>query len=152
MISLPVDWKVILIGIAALAIGIYVWHCESSKTELAQVAAIGRAANAENAKRALRDQQAKERADENHERRLARLRADVQRLRNASPSALPTATASPTSAADACYVRAELDAALRSYRERVAEGRARLRELAAECGAIAEGLDEAKNWAQRPAQ
>lgn len=152
MISLPVDWKVIVVGLAVVAIGGYIWHCESSKTELAQVAAVGRAANEENAKRALRDQTAKERSDEEHDRRLARLRADVQRLRNTRASALPTATALTGSAVDACYSRSELDAALRSYRERVAESRGRLRELAAECGASIEGLEAAKNWAQRPAQ
>src|SRR5687768_1846099 len=76
--KVPVTW--IIVGVAALAAGGYIWHCERTKNLWAEAQAIAQRQNAENAKQAHRDLLNKERSDENYQRNLARLRADVKRL------------------------------------------------------------------------
>lgn len=142
------NWKLILIGIVAVAVGAYIWHCESVKEDWAKAKAIGRQQEAENARQALRDLTRKERSDENYERNIARLNNDVARLRNTSTSNLPTAAPGSASAERVTLDRAELGTALRSYREEVARGREEIRGLIGEGAKAVEGLDEAKRWAK----
>jgi len=134
------NWRVIALGVALLAVGGYVWSCERAKANLAEAHAIAERQAVENAKQALRDIKAKERADENYERRLARLTIDVRRLRDASASLLPAAAPGSADPERACFERAELDAALRAF----ATGAAG---LIGEGAAAIEGLDSAKEWA-----
>ena len=143
MIPIPfllANWKLIAIGLLAAAVGAYVWHCERAKDRLAASIAIAEQQAVQNAKQALRDLKNKERSDENLQRNLGRLRADVVRLRNASASVLPAA---PTGAGDpqrACFDRAQLDDALRRFAGGAAE-------LVGEGAAAVEGLDSLKDWA-----
>lgn len=143
MIPIPfllANWKLIAIGLLAAAVGMYVWHCERAKDKLAQSIAIAEQQAVENAKQAMRDLKNKERADENYQRNITRLRADVKRLRNASASLVPPAPAGSPSPERACFDRADLDAAIRGYREGILG-------LLEEGGAAIEGLDEARRWA-----
>lgn len=143
--TIPPAW--IVSGLVVVAAAAYAIHCESAKAALAETAALGRAQDEANAKKSLRDMKAKERSDENHQRNLSRLAADVKRLRDDRPSLLPTASTAPAGAVRACYDRAEFDSALREYRDEVARGRAETRELIGEGAKAIEGLDTAKVWA-----
>ena len=134
------NWRLIAAGIVAAVVGGYVLHCESSKKRLAQSIAIAEEQQRANAKQALRDIKNKERSDENYQRNLARLAADVKRLRDSSPVFVPSAGSSPGGVERACFDRAELDAALRSYRAGVVG-------LLAEGAQAIEALDESKAWA-----
>lgn len=143
MIPIPFllgNWKLIAVGLLAVTVGMYVWHCERAKNKLAASIALAEQQAVENAKQALRDLKNKERVDENYIRNVTRLRADVKRLRNASASLVPPAPAGSPSPERACFDRADLTAAIRSYREGVLG-------LLEEGGAAVEGLDEARRWA-----
>ena len=135
------NWRLIGIGLLVLAVGGYVVHCEHAKAELAKAKAIAEQQLRENAKQALRDQKAKERSDENYRRNIARLSADLKRLRDSRASLLPPAPAGTSRPDLACFDRAELDAALRKYRAGVLD-------LVGEGAAAVDGLDEAKAWAK----
>lgn len=135
------NWRLILIGLAATAVLGYVWTAERAKTQLAKSKAIAEQQNVQNAKQALADLKKKERSDETYDRSMARLRADLKRLRNARPSLLPASTAAAPSVDRACFSRPELDAALRRYRDGVLD-------LLGEGAAAVEGLDTAKDWAR----
>lgn len=141
------NWKLVLIGLVLAAVGGYIWHCESVKSSWEEAKAIANRQNAENAKQALRDIKNKERSDENYQRNISRLAADIKRLRNASASNLPSVAPGSPSADRACFDRAEFTEALRRYRDSVARGRAELRELIGEGAKAVEGLDAAKAWA-----
>lgn len=143
MIPIPVllaNWKLIAFGAVALAVGGYVWYCERSKDQLAASKAIAEQQAIQNAKQAYRDLKNKERADENYERRINRLRADVKRLRDSSASLLPPAPSGSPSPERACFDRTQLDAALRKFAGGASE-------LVGEGAAAVEGLDVAKEWA-----
>lgn len=137
---IPVSW--IVTGVITVAAGTYVWHCEEVKEEAVRAEAIAEQRSRQNALQALRDLKAKERADEEYERRIGRLRADVKRLRDASASVLPPAPSGSPSPERACFDRAELDLALRRFSEGAAE-------LVGEGAEAVEGLDTAKEWASR---
>lgn len=150
MIPIPLllaNWRLIALGAALLGVGGYVWMCERAKDELVASKAIAEQQAVQNAKQAFRDLKAKERSDENYERRIARLAVDLERLRNASPSNLPTAAPGPAGTPTVTFDRSELDAALRSYRDEVARGRAEIRGIVGEGAAAVEALDTAKEWA-----
>lgn len=135
--AIPTSW--IVAGVATLLVGGYVLHCEHVKSNYEKAKAIAEAQATENAKKALRDVKSKERSDENYQRNLTRLAADVKRLRDSRPSLLPAASPSAPDPQRITFDRAELDAALRSYREGVLG-------LVAEGAAAVEGLDTAKVW------
>jgi hypothetical protein len=139
MIPISPSW--IVAGVVVLAAGGYVLHCEHVKKNWAEAAAIAQRQTAENAKQVLRDVKSKERSDENYTRNIARLRADVKRLRDSSASILPAAPASAPDPDRICFARPELDAALRAYRAGVLG-------LLEEGAAAVGGLDEAKAWAR----
>ena len=142
------NWRLVALGLIVAAVGGYIWSCERAKDTLAAQKAIAEQQARENAKQALRDLKNKERADENYERRISRLNTDIGRLRNASASNLPTVSPGPSGTPTVTFDRAELNAALRSYRDEVARGRAEIRGIAGEGAAAVEGLDTAKEWAQ----
>jgi hypothetical protein len=139
MIPISPSW--IVAGVVVLAAGGYVLHCEHVKKNWAEAAAIAQRQTAENAKQVLRDVKAKERSDENYTRNLARLRADLNRLRDSRASLLPSAPAGAADPDRACFDRPQLDAALRAYREGILG-------IIGEGAAALEGLDEARVWAQ----
>lgn len=139
MIPFSISPTWIIAGVAALAVGGYVLHCEHVKSNWQKAKAIAEEQDRANAKQALRDLQTKERSDENYARNLARLAADVKRLRHARTSLLPAPSPSSTSPDRACFDRGELDAALRRYRDGVIG-------LVEEGAKAVEGLDEAKAW------
>lgn len=148
MIPIPfllANWKLIAIGLLAAAVGMYVWHCERAKDKLAQSIAIAEQQAVENAKQAMRDLKNKERADENYQRNITRLRADVKRLRNASASLVPPAPAGSPSPERACFDRGAIDTALRAFTDGVAG-------LIEEGDAAIIGLDEAKAWSKNTAE
>ena len=116
-------------------------HCERVKSNWDEAKAIADRQAAENAKQALRDLKNKERSDEDLSRRMSRLHADVKRLRDASPSLLPAAAPGAADPDRITFSRAELDAALRSYREGILG-------IVEEGAAAVEGLDTAKAWAK----
>ena len=140
MIPISPSW--IVAGVVVLAAGGYILHCEHTKNKWAEAKAIAARQDAENAKQAMRDHHAKERSDENYQRNMARLAADVKRLRNASPSLVPAAPAGSPDPDRICFSRPDLAAALRGYRDGVVQ-------LLGEGAAAVEGLDEAKVWALR---
>jgi curved DNA-binding protein CbpA len=146
VIPIPPSW--IALGIVTVAAGLYVAHCEHVKSERDKADAVASLQERQNALQALRDLKAKERADEDYERRISRLRADVKRLRESSASQLPSSAPGPSGAPTATFDRSELDAALRSYRDEVARGRAEIRGIVGEGAEAVEGLDTAKIWAQ----
>ena len=135
------NWKLVAAGLVVAIVGGYVIHCEITKKNWNEAKAIAQRQQAENAKQALRDLKNKERSDENYQRNLNRLAADVKRLRDARPRFVPSAGSSAGSAETACYDRAELDAALQRYRDGVIQ-------LLGEGAAAIEGLNEAKAWQQ----
>ena len=141
MIPLALSPAWVVAGLVAFAAGAYVIHCEHVKGNWKEAQALAQAQIASNAKQALRDVKSKERSDENYQRNISRLRADVKRLRDARPVFVPVAGSSPGSAESACYDAAELDAALQRYREGILG-------LLEEGAAAVEGLDEARSWAQ----
>jgi hypothetical protein len=138
MIPIPTTW--IVYGLIALGVGGYVLHCEHVKKVQAQSVAIAQEQARENAKKALADVKAKERSDENYRRNISRLSADLKRLRDSRPSIVPAAPAGAPRPELACFDRAELVTALRTYREGVIG-------LLGEGAAAVEGLDEARVWA-----
>ena len=102
---------------------------------------------AANARQALADLKAKERADEEHDRRLAAVRARIDELRLANDSArsggwaaAPADTRCPEG--QTCF---ESDAFERAHRELVEE----IRRLADEGTAVSEALGVAREWARR---
>jgi hypothetical protein len=139
VIPIP-DWRLIVLAAVVLVAGGYIWHCENVKGELATSVALAKQQAVENAKQALRDMKKKERSDEDHDRRMARLRVDIKRLRDASASILPPAAPGAADPSRITFDRAELDAALRKYRQGVLG-------IVEEGGAAVEGLDTAKVWA-----
>jgi hypothetical protein len=141
MTFLLANWRLIGMALMLLGVGGYITHCQYTKRVWAEAQAIAQRQGAENAKQAHRDLLNKERSDENYQRNLARLRADVKRLRNARPSFVPPAVPGATDPDRACFSRPELDAALRSYRDGIIE-------LLGEGAAAVDGLDEAKSWVQ----
>ena len=109
------------------------------------VAAIGHAAEAANAKQALNDLKAKERADDENKRVTTALRVGIERMRHdrdsARSSIVPPAPAgSKCPDGQACFDRAELERTLRDYRSEV-------RGLVDEGSAVTVDLDTAKKWA-----
>jgi hypothetical protein len=138
---LVANWRVIALGLVVLAVGGYVWSCERAKDKLVAQKVIAEQQAVENAKQAFRDLKNKERADEEYERRINRLRADVKRLRDASSSLLPPAPAGTPSPERACFDRADLDRALSDFARGAAD-------LVGEGAAAVEGLDTAKGWAK----
>jgi hypothetical protein len=134
---IPPSW--IVAGVVVLAAGGYVLHCEHVKSNWAEAKAIAERQNAENAKKALRDLRNKERSDENYQRDIRRLAADVKRLRDARPSFVPSGGSSSGGAERACFDRADIDTALQRYRDGIIG-------LLGEGAAAVEGLDEAKAW------
>lgn len=134
------NWRLIAIGLAIAAVLGYVYHCRSVSKQLAQSIAAAEEQARANAKQVLRDLKNKERSDENYARNIARLDADLARLRR-SPGVLPAAGSSPGSAERACFDRPQLDAALQRFVAGVTD-------LVGEGAKAIEGLDEAKQWAQ----
>lgn len=134
------NWRLVALGLILAAVGGYVWSCERAKDKLAASVAIAEQQARENAKQALRDLKAKERADENYERRISRLNADIGRLRNASADLLPPTSASSPSDERACFDRADLNRALSDFARGAAD-------LVGEGQKAVEGLDTAKEWA-----
>lgn len=134
------NWRLIAIGLAVMAVWGYILHCERVKTQWAEAKAIAQRQSAENAKQALRDLKNKERSDENYQRNIARLRADVGRLRDSRPVILPATGSSPEGLDQACYDRADFVAEIRKYRAGVIG-------LLGEGAEAVEGLNEARNWA-----
>lgn len=135
--AIPPAW--IVAGIVVLTAAGYAIHCEHAKGELSASVSLAKQQAAENAKQALRDVRNKERSDEENDRRMARLRADVRRLRDASPSFVPAPVSGASDPDRACFDRAELDSALRGYRAGIVG-------LLEEGAAAVEGLDTAKAW------
>lgn len=95
---------------------------------------------------AAHDELLKEEADEENRQAHGRLRADIARLRHerdrARSSLVPPApAASKCPDGQACFDRAELDGALRRYRDGV-------RGLVDEGSAVTIDLNTAKRWAQ----
>lgn len=136
------NWRLIGMALMLLGVGGYVLHCEHVKKNWAEAKAIAERQNAENAKQAHRDLLNKERSDENYKRDMARLAADLKRLRNSRPSLLPPAAPGAADPDRACFSRADLTSALQRYRDGVVE-------LLGEGAAAVEGLDEAKEWVRR---
>lgn len=108
--------------------------------------AFASAAQAANARQALADLKAKERADEEHDRRLAANRTRIDELRRANDSArgggwaaAPAGSGCPEG--QTCF---ESDAFERAYRELVEE----IRRLADEGTAVSEALGVAREWAR----
>jgi hypothetical protein len=133
------NWRVIVLGIAVMAVAGYVLHCEHVKSELAASIAIAKQQEVENAKKALRDIKKKELADENYENRIARLNASLKRLRDSGGSLTPAAPAGAEHPDRITFDRALFDRALRDY-EGAVQG------LLGEGAAAVEGLDTAKSW------
>lgn len=141
ILGLLSNWRLLFsIGVGLAVFG-YVWHCQHVKAELAAAAAIAEQQLRQNEAKAQRDITNKERSDENYERNIARLRADLQRLRDTRPSLLPAPAPGTESPDRISFDRAELDAALRRYRVGVLE-------VVGEGAAAVEGLDESKAWAR----
>lgn len=123
-------------------------------------------ANAQNLERARREREAKERAEKEHadaankrdkdilQRDNARLRTDIARLRTERDRArgerLTPAKPAGSQCADgqACFERAELEAALQRHRDRVRGLLDRAAGLAQEGSEVTTDLDTAKRWAQ----
>lgn len=141
MIFLLANWRLIGIALMLLGVGGYIAHAEYTKAQWNKAKAIAQQQQAENAKRALRDLHNKERSDENYQRNLNRLRADVKRLRDSRTSILPAAPSGATDPDRICFSRTDLDTALRDYRAGVLG-------LLEEGAKAVEGLDEAKAWSQ----
>ena len=137
MIPIPASW--IVAGVVAVAVGGYVWHCESVKSDRARQDGIAEEQKRQNALIALRQLKQKERADENYERRITRLAADTKRLRE-RPSILPPSSAPAGSAEAITFDRGKLDDALRAFTGGVSD-------LVGEGDKAAIGLDEARRWA-----
>jgi len=108
---IPLSW--IVTGLAVLALGGYIWHCESVKDDMVAAEALARHQAELNARKAEEALRAKERADETYERNLSRLRADVERLRQSRTDFVPPAAPASPSPDRACFSRAELERALR---------------------------------------
>jgi len=113
-------------GILALAVGVYVAHCEKVKSNHANfVAELRQQAQDQerrNKERADQEKNAKEQADEDTKRNLDQLHATVARLRNAArsnPSLVPTASSCAGDTSTAAFDRIELDRALRNFTEGV---------------------------------
>ena len=145
MFGIPLSW--IAAGILALAVGGYVWHCEATKRDHAQlVARLEEQAKAQeiaNAKEALRQAKNKERTDEEQNRRLADLRRANKRLRDELADTVFVPPAAPGSASSdlACFDREQLNGALRAFA-------AGVQGLIEEGGEAVIGLDAAKGWAR----
>lgn len=137
----------IVIAAIIAAVGGYVWHCESVKTEYAvfksNVELLGKKAEADRIKREAEDKRAKENADAEHAKTVADLGAVTKRLRDARASRgfLPSPAPAAKRPDILTFNRGELDAALRRLDDGVS-------------GLVAEGdsaridLDTAKNWAK----
>lgn len=133
------NWRLIAIGLVVMAVGSYVLHAEYVKKQWAEAQAIAKRQEAENAKQALRDLRNKERSDENYQRNIARLRADVGRLRDSRPVILPSTGSSPGGLDQACYDRDSLESAIRTFENGVLG-------LIEKGDEAIIGLDEAKTW------
>lgn len=134
-----VSLTLVIYAAVAAIVGGYIWHCERTKSNWKEAQAIAQRQIAENAKQALRDLKNKERSDENYQRNIARVAADVRRLRDSRPRFVPAGGASPGGAAAACYDREQLNSALQRFREGIVG-------LVGEGAAAVEGLNEAKGW------
>ena len=135
------NWRLVALGLIVAAVGGYIWSCERAKDTLAAQKAIAEQQARENAKQALRDLKNKERADENYERRISRLNADLGRLRDASSGLVPSAAPGSPSDERACFDRADLNRALSDFARGAAD-------IAGEGQKAVEGLDTAKEWAR----
>lgn len=109
----------------------------------AEVAAAGKAQNDRAAAIAAHDELLKEEADDDHEAALAKLRADVDRLRarRSSGGILPPAAPGAPSPDRATFSRAELERALRDLD-------AGVQGLVDEGSRAVIDLDTAKRWAR----
>jgi hypothetical protein len=151
-IQLPIlAWGAIAAGavILALSIGLKV---QTSRLETCQVEfksfkletkRIGEAAEKSAREQEARDKKLKERTDADHKTTVARLNADLKRLRDdhASSSLVPAPAPGAASPQRACFDRGQLGVALSGF-ERGVEG------LIGEGANAVAGLDAAKSWAQ----
>ena len=142
MTFLLANWRLVGMAAVLLFVGGYVLHCERVKSNWAEAKAIAHRQDAENAKQALRDLKNKERSDENYQRNITRLAADVKRLRDARPSLLPAPAPGATDPERICFDRTDLSSALLRYREGVLG-------VLTEGAKAVEGLDEVKAWARQ---
>lgn len=146
--------RLVMAWVAGAAIGfggawtVQGWRLDALKSEYSSfkggVAALGEQAKAANAKIALGNLKAKERADEENLRTTATLRADIERLRHDRDSArgsfVPAAPAAARRPDLACFDRDELESAIR---ELVVE----VRGLTDQGDAATLDLNTAKRWA-----
>jgi hypothetical protein len=137
-------------GIVA-AVGAYIWHAESTKTQYAvfkaEVAQLGKKAKEDAERKETADRKLKEKSDEENNRTLANLRGTVRRLRddNAGRSAvsqLPAAAGSPDLV---CFSRLLLDTAVREYQSAILG----IVEKGAEATV---NLDTARDWVRLQSQ
>jgi hypothetical protein len=136
-----IPWNLVVYGLIALGVGGYVLHCEHVKKELAQSIAVAEEQIRENERQAARDKKLKEQSDENYKKRIARVNADLKRLRESGAGFLSTPAAGSADASRTTYDRADVDAALRAYRAEIIE-------LLGEGQKAVEGLDEGRVWAR----
>ena len=145
MLYAAIGAGVIIVGLSA-ALKVQSSRLESCKTEFAafklETKRIGEAQEKAAKEKEQRDKKLKERTDADHQRTVARLNRDIQRLRDDSRrSILPPAPAGTASPERACFDRADLDRAVSGFIAGVGE-------LVAEGAAGIAGLDAAKAWAQ----
>ena len=165
------NWRLVLLGVLVLAIGVQTWRLDRAQTREASiqaafdkfkggVAALGAKAQEEALRKEAEDKAKKEKADAENkqsqdllQRDNALIRADRDRLRRERDAArgrsVPEAPAgSKCPDGQACFDRAILEGALQEHRARI---RGRLDEaggLLEEGSALEADLNTAKRWAQ----
>lgn len=128
------------------------WYVQGSRLDSAKsqhaafvavVKAQGEAAQDKANRQAEADRKAKERADRDYQTNIDRLRADNQRVRDASARTdfVPAAPAGSRSPGLACFDRSELERALRSFDVGVSG-------LAQEGSETGAALDSSREWAR----
>lgn len=167
-------WIWILIGVLVLAVGVQTKRVGRAKAETAKVQAafdqfkggveaLGREAERKAAAQKAADEKRKRDADAENKQahevlnadnaRLAALRDRLRRERDAARGRLVPAAPAGSRCADgqACFERAELEAALQRHRERVRGLSDRAAGLAQEGSEIEADLNTARKWAQERA-
>jgi hypothetical protein len=139
-------YVVLAVAVVMLCMGWALRHeyrrANAAEGKLAAVAAIGKAKEHDNALQAAADLRNKERADDESKRRNAAHLAELNRLRKlAGRSLVPAAPASAVRADLACFDRAELDTAIRSFVAGIVE-------LVGDGEQATLDLDIAKRWGQ----
>lgn len=140
------NWQLIGIVLLALAGFAYFKHCEFIKLRheslIAKLEAQAEAARQDTERKIQEGRKAKERADEDHKRTVARLNRDIERLRKRTAgSVLPAPAPGSPSPERIAFDRGELDRALRAFIDGTTG-------IVAEGDAAVGGLDAAKRWAQ----